>query len=125
MGANMMPTTKNKGRTVFGVKMGLSPRGQHRYSGGYIPVVHILPRLQSLLSKRSICTSISIALCALSGVEAYSEVVCSSSSCSPRGSGPGLISSRWPPSAVFATCWANPRCSAAKVVGAKVAVVKR
>jgi hypothetical protein len=68
MGANMMPTTKNKGRTVFGVKMGLSPRGQHRCSGAYTPIVHILPRLQSLLSKSSVWTSISIALCARNGV---------------------------------------------------------
>lgn len=28
MGANITPTMKNRGRTVFGVKMGLSPRGQ-------------------------------------------------------------------------------------------------
>ena len=28
MGANMMPTMKKSGRTVFGVRMGLSPRGQ-------------------------------------------------------------------------------------------------
>lgn len=60
-----------------------------------------------------------ICACARGRFQAYSGVACSSSSCPPRGWGPGWISSRWPPSAVFATFWANPRCSAAVGVGAK------
>lgn len=57
----MMPTTKKRGRTVFGVRMGLSPHGQCRCPVPHALIAHVLPRLQSLLSKRSICTSISIA----------------------------------------------------------------
>jgi len=60
MGANMMPTTKKRGRTVFGVRIGLSPRSQCRCPGPYTFIAHILPRLQSLLSKRSVCKSISV-----------------------------------------------------------------
>lgn len=56
-----MPTTKKRGRTVFGVRMGLLPRGQCRCPSRCTLEAHSLPGLQSLLSKRSIYTSISIA----------------------------------------------------------------
>lgn len=61
MGANMMPTMKNRGRTVFGVKMGLLPCDQYYCSTARILGAHILPCLQSLLSKCSVCSSVNIA----------------------------------------------------------------
>lgn len=61
MGANMMPTMKKRGRTVFGVRMGLLPRCQCRWSSLLALTAHVLPRLQSLLSKRRVCASVSVA----------------------------------------------------------------
>lgn len=57
MGAKMMPMEKKRGRTVFGVRIGLVC-GQHRgfaqWEGSPI-VDDLLPCLQPLLSKRSVC----------------------------------------------------------------------
>jgi hypothetical protein len=53
MGAKMMPMEKKRGSTVFGVRIGLM-RGQ-RCAGGPLIVVDLLPCLQPLLSKRSVC----------------------------------------------------------------------
>lgn len=54
MGANMTPTMKKSGRTVFGVKMGLSQGCQPSSSALKLETLHILPCLQSLLPKRRI-----------------------------------------------------------------------
>jgi hypothetical protein len=55
MGANITPMMKNSGRTVFGVKMGLSQIVSH---GPARPTLafHVLPCFQSLLSERRIYT---------------------------------------------------------------------
>jgi hypothetical protein len=55
MGANMSPTIKNSGRTVFGVKMGLSRARQPSCTAACVRM-HILPCLQPLLPERRICT---------------------------------------------------------------------
>lgn len=56
-----MPTMKKRGRTVFGVKIGLLPCGQYCCFTAHTLDVHILPCLQSLLSKCSVCSSVNIA----------------------------------------------------------------
>lgn len=54
MGAKMMPTAKKMGRTVFGVRMGLEGFGSGSIDAWLKR--HSLPRLQSLLTKCSVCT---------------------------------------------------------------------
>ena len=135
MGANMTPMMKKSGRTVFGVKMGLSPRGQC-WCPVSICALHTYCHAFSRCWRNAVSVHLSVLLCSsaraiasasASAIQAYSGAACSWSSWGLRGSGPGWISSRWAPSAGFATCWANPRCSAATGVGvgvsAEVAVV--
>jgi hypothetical protein len=101
MGANMMPTMKNMGRTVFGVRIGL--RRQFPHASRYA-LEHVLPRLQPLLPKRSVYMSISILGSRAPRRPAYSGVFCSSSSLRRhRSADPGWISSRYVRPAVFAT----------------------
>jgi hypothetical protein len=57
MGANMMPTMKKMGRTVFGVRMGLRAPVSHARRFTH---AHVLPCLQALLPEGRICTAISI-----------------------------------------------------------------
>ena len=57
MGAKMMPMEKKRGRTVFGVRIGLicgQRRGIAPWEGSPI-VDDLLPCLQPLLSKGSVC----------------------------------------------------------------------
>jgi hypothetical protein len=62
MGANMMPTMKKMGRTVFGVRMGLrAPVSRtRRFTRPSGASVHVLPCLQALLPEGRVCTAISI-----------------------------------------------------------------
>ena len=112
MGANITPTIKNNGRTVFGVKMGLSQLG--KLSNALKPRCHILPCLQSLLPESGIFASISMVCqrATRSPGAAYSVAFCSSSSCALRGRGPGSISNRCARPAVMATWQLFPRDSA-------------
>lgn len=57
MGANMMPMAKNRGRTVFGVRIGLHLSALSLSC--LLETVNILPCFQSLLSKSSIYKSLS------------------------------------------------------------------
>lgn len=56
MGAKMMPMEKKRGRTVFGVRIGLV-RGQRCVCavGGPLMLDDLLPCLQPLLSERGVC----------------------------------------------------------------------
>jgi len=62
MGANMMPMAKNSGKTVLGVRIGLSEvvvstigsDESERFVNG--TGVHLLPCFQALLPKGSICS---------------------------------------------------------------------
>lgn len=62
MGANIMPTMKKMGRTVFGVRMGLRKPVSHarRLTRFGTTGANILPCFQSLLPKGCICAVISI-----------------------------------------------------------------
>jgi hypothetical protein len=54
MGAKMIPMTKKRGRTVFGVRIGLRQEvsiAQIRLCAGSISAEHLLPGLESLLPK--------------------------------------------------------------------------
>lgn len=62
MGANMMPTMKKMGRTVFGVRMGLLSLSQPWPSSDLtfnVASCNILPCLQPLLPKRRVCLTVS------------------------------------------------------------------
>jgi|SRR5690242_7910065 len=123
MGAKIMPTMKKRGRTVFGVKMGLSPRGQCRWFSLSALISHVLPRLQSLLSKCSIYAAISLAsLCArpcpglLGGLLLFVFLV------SSRFGSWLVIESV---ASICCVCDMLPRNSAAAVVGAEVVLCWR
>ena len=79
MGANMMPKAKKMGRTVFGVRMGLTFVSDCPSTSSVAPEVDSLPCFQSLLSKGSVCTRQPSEAEAL-GAMAYLGVVCSSAS---------------------------------------------
>jgi hypothetical protein len=119
MGANITPTMKNSGRTVFGVKMGLSRAGQPWSSAAnYRVTLHVLPCFQALLPECRVYTGVIIACPRATRPEgvAYSEASCSSSSWFRCGPGPGSISNRCVRPAVFATWQLFPRESAKLVV---------
>lgn len=90
MGAKMMPMEKKRGRTVFGVRIGLM-RGQHCV-GGPLILVDLLPCLQPLLAKRSVCwLTQSSATCSDNCADHFNIPCCSSTMSSrvcfiiPRG----------------------------------------
>ena len=54
MGANIIPMVKKRGRTVLGVRIGLVNCERASHWNKAPELVHILPRLQSLLPKSRI-----------------------------------------------------------------------